>query len=323
MSIPIRSVRSAFRTEAVVDWMTLEIEVERPTQFQWIQDTLTVHYGDGGRPYVDALDAGAGHSATRFKVRLNDQHCRSLSIIYAALDTLDRKYKLVRPATIDTLEVALDFYSNGARGDKVLNMVARLQTSLAAYGRSHRQVGANRRPVFLDSSDKLDPRVTFYVNNKNDPVAWRVYHKTVDRKQDLPPDQHRARAEFTLRTNELRKHGIYTLEDLGENGFSSFGEYLHFRQFHPVHDLIFGKDKVITYALAHGTRHDRNAIALYPFGRYRYRKDMRTRQPRNAGRPEPLKHSSHTLADKELNHIVRDRLHDLSQRFLKKLEAKQ
>jgi len=39
-------------------------------------------------------------------------------------------------------------------------------------------------------------------------------------------------------------------------------------------------------------------------------------------RRELRNHSTHTVADDELNHIVRDRLRDLTRRFRKKLEAK-
>lgn len=324
MATASRSVRSAYRTKAVVDWLALEIETTRPTQFQWVQHTLADHFGGDTRAYIEAVDAGAGNTATRFLITLNDAYCQNVDTIRAALAALDRQYTLVGPAIIKVLEVSLDFYPNDdqARAD-LLPLVERLQTSLeAAGGTSHRQFGASVRPHFLDSTCTPDPRQTFYVNNKRDPVAWRVYHKITDQKRDLPYDQHRARVEFTLQGAGLHKYGINSVDDLAALDFGNFGELLHFRQFIPMPELIAGKEPALAQLLQHATRRDRNTITLYPFGLHAYRRDSRTGQPRNGGRPERRKHSTHTIADTDLNHLVRDRLRDLTKNFRTKLEAK-
>lgn len=324
MAIALRSVRSAYRTSALVDWLTLEIETARPTQFQWLQRTLTDHFGDDMRPYIDAVNPSAGNTASKFLIRFNDTHCWDTDTIRAALAALDQRYLLVGPAIIKALEVSLDFYPNDdqAHAD-LLQLVRRLQISLeAAGGASHRQVGPSKRVDFLDSTSTPDPQQTLYINNRVDPVSWRVYHKVTDRDQPLRRDEHRARVEFTLQGTGLKEHGIYSLDDLAERGFIDFGRLLHFRQFRPMSELIVGKNPTVVYALLHGTKHDRNMMALYPFGRQAYRRDSRTGKPRNGGRPELRNHSTHTVADDELNHIVRDRLRDLTRRFRKKLEAK-
>lgn len=318
-----RSVRSAYRTEAVIDWLALEIEVEHPTQFQWLQRILATYYNDDTRPYIDALDAGAGRATTKFLIRLNDAQCRDISTIRGALAALDRQYKLVGPVMVKTLEVALDFYPNDDHARAELRrLVGRLQKCLAAYGTNHRQIGSRKQPEFIDSTRNPDPNATFYINNKTDTLSWRVYHKITDRDHALPSEQHRARVEFTLQGAGLSEYGISTLDDLAEHDFANFGHLLHFRQFRPMSDLIAGKNPAVVYALRHGTRHNRNTITLYPFGRNAYRLDKRTGKPRNGGRPEPRNHSTHTVADDELNHLVRDRLRGLTQRFRKNLEAK-
>ncbi|NIA54854.1 hypothetical protein HAV22_14545 [Massilia sp. TW-1] len=310
-------MRSAYRTTAVVDWLALEIEVARPTQFHWLQNLLADHFGDDTLEYIRAVDAGAGNEATRFLIKLNDAHCKDVDTIRAALAALGQRHTLVGPVLIKELEVSLDFYPNDdqARAD-LLPLVARLQMSIAAYGRHHRQVGPSKWPDFLDSTRTPDPQQTFYVNNnKRDPVSWRVYHKITDQKLDLPRDQHRARVEFTLRGAGLHKYGINSLDDLVERGFVGFGDLLHFRQFIPMPELIAGMKPELAQLVQHATRRDRIMISLYLFGRHAYHRDSRTGKPRNGGRPKLLDHSRHTERDDELNHLVRDRLRDLTRRF--------
>ncbi|MGZ3182935.1 MAG: hypothetical protein ACXU8N_10885 [Telluria sp.] len=328
MAAASRSIRSAYRTTAVVDWLALEIETQKPTQFQWIQRTLADHFGNETRTFTEAVDAGAGNVATRFLIRLNDACCRDGDTIRAALAALDRKYSLVGTALLKGLEVSLDFYpTDHTAREHLLMLVARLQMSLAAYGKNHRQVGIRpggkrARADFLDGTLAPDPKQTFYVNDQDrDPVSWRVYHKITDRKGALPLEEHRARAEFTLQDAGLHKYGIVSLDDLVQRGFSGFGELMHFRVFRPMFEMTEGRSLVVRHALEQGTRRYRNLIARYPFGRQAYYLDHRTGKPRAADRQKLRVHSAHTRSDSELNHLVRDRLRDLSHKFRKKLEG--
>jgi hypothetical protein len=324
MATASRSLRAAYRTSAVVDWLALEIEVERPTQFQWLQRTLADHFGDGKRTYIEPVDPGASGTATRFLIRLNDAHCRNVGTIRAALAALGQRHTLVSPALIKVLEVSLDFYPKDEQAHAdLLQLVARLQMSLeAADSTSNRQIGLSKRPEFLDSICKPDPQQTLYINNKLDPVSWRVYHKVRDRDQDLPCQEHRARVEFTLQGAGLHEYGINSLDDLAALNFGDFGHLLHFRQFKPMSELIDGKEPALARLLEQATRRSRNMIASYPFGLHAYRRDSRTSKPRNGGHPEPRKHSTHTTADAELNRLVHDRLHDLTKIFHTKFSAK-
>lgn len=324
MATTLRTLRSTYRTVAVVDWLALEIETARFTQFQWLQNLLAEHFGDAKRTYITPINAGAGKSTTRFLIRLNDTHCRDVDTIRAALESLSQRYPLVGPALIKTLEVSLDFYpGDGQAHTDILPLVARLQMSLeAAGGTSHRQVGRNKRPEFLDSMSRPDPQQTLYINNKQDPVAWRVYYKITDQKCDLPRDQHRARVEFTLQGPGLQKYGVNTLDDLAALDFRKFGELLHFRQFKPMSELISEKEPELARLLVQATHRDRNMIAPYPFGLHAYRRDSRTGKARYSGNFELRKHSTHTESDAELNRLVRDRLHKLTQTFHTKLTAK-
>lgn len=329
MTAASRSVRSAYRTKAVVDWMTLEIETARLTQFQWIQRTLANHFGDNTRTYIKTVDAGAGNTAHKFLIELNDVHCQDAHTIRTALAALDRQYTLVGLVLIKALEVSLDFYPNDNQAhDDLLPLVARLQMSLAAYGKAHRLVGRRRaggraRADFLDSGRKPDPQQTFCVNdNERDPLAWRIYHKITDQKLDLPFDQRRARVEFTLRGVGLQKYGINSLDDLAERGFVAFNKLLHFRQFRPMSEVIGGMKPEMARLIQHATRRERNMISLYRFGLYAYHRDSRTGKPRNGGRPKLREYSTHTIADAELNRLASDRLHDLTQHFRTRITAK-
>ncbi|WP_036165108.1 hypothetical protein [Massilia sp. 9096] len=320
MSTVLRSIRAAYCTQAVVDWLALEIETARPTQFQWLQRTLADHFGDGKRTYIDSIDADASGATTRFLVRLNDDHCRTVDTVRAALAALDQRHTLVGPALVKLLEVSLDFYPKDDQARAYLPLlVARLQTSLeAAGGTSHRLVGPTKRAEHLDSTDTPDPRRTLYINNKLDPLAWRVYYKITDRDQTLPRDQHRARVEFTLQGVGLHQYGINTVDDLAALDFGDFGHLLHFRQFKPLPDLIANMKPELAQLVQHATRRDRNMISLYPFGLHAYRRyntGKHAGKPRNGGHPELRKHSTHTTADAELNQLVRNRLHDLTQFF--------
>lgn len=329
MTTASRSVRSAYRTKAVVDWMTLEIETARLTQFQWIQRTLADHFGDNTRTYIKTVDAGAGGTAHRFLIELNDGHCQNVHTIRAALAALDHQYTLVGTVLIKALEVSLDFYPNDDQAhDDLLALVARLQMSVAAYGKAHRLVGRRRaggraRADFLDSGRTRDPQRTFCVNNhERDPLAWRIYHKITDQKLDLARDQRRARVEFTLRGAGLRKYGVNSLDDLAERGFVGFKKLLHFRQFRPMSEVISGMRPEMARLVQHATRRDRNMVSLYLFGRHAYHRDSRTGTPRNGGRPKLLDHSTHTIADAELNRLAGDRLHDLTLHFRTRFTAK-
>jgi len=74
---------------------------------------------------------------------------------------------------IKEMEVSLDFYPNdhAARAGFV-QLIARLQMSLAACGRNHRLVGvrpSGKRALagFLDNIHTPDPQRTFYVNDQD------------------------------------------------------------------------------------------------------------------------------------------------------------
>ena len=313
-----RSVRAVFRTEAVIDWLEIEITVAQATQFQWVQKALRHHFNDGITPHVRAIDPGAGGSSTRFRIVLNDGHCRVHATVRAAIEMLHKRFSLSGPVTVSALEIALDFYpsDSGAVAD-LAGMVQRLQGSLEVDGRSHRFVSSDGRRKKLCSFDTPNENATFYINNRWDPCSWRVYYKMTDRGNRLPLSLHRARVEVTLQGGELAKYGIGNACDLFEMDFAKLATLFHFRRFKPFSDLVAGKSKVIAHSILRATRRERNFVSLYGFGRQSYYRDKRTNRPRNKGLPYPRKYSVHTVADEELKQVVSDRLHDLNRNFRK------
>jgi hypothetical protein len=325
------SVRAAFRTRAVIDWIELAVTLKSGTQFRYVQAALRSILGLTTPPYVEAVKAGAGGVATRFVFRLHDAHAatsRELERITAALALV---HPFAEPPEVTSIELALDFYSRHDP-NAVPGLVHRLQSSIEARG-NPRQFDPDKAPTpkhgnrYLNpdlpepvSGLNLDPRLNLRIGNAGDPVQWQIYDKRTDNnRQPIDASQRRARAEFTLTGEELatRVFGpnvgsrLATLTDLRAFRFETLAGLLHFRQFKPIEAIT--DDPVVTMTLTKLGSMREHGITNYPLGSVATYRD--SRRPTNVGRTAMRKHSRHTVADAELNDIARRTLKALTRRF--------
>ncbi|SNS11965.1 hypothetical protein SAMN06265795_101110 [Noviherbaspirillum humi] len=336
-----QSLRSRYRTEAVIDWIQLDVRTTQPTQPRWIWENLQRITGTNATR-TEAINPGAGGVATNFRITLYDAQANS----YSELRRIVSALPLAQEPTVTGLEISLDFYARPEDGDPnaVTEMVRRLQAGIAAYGKDARQFDPSLKDtatmgnVFLSGDDpeptiytrrlKIDPHHNLRIGSKGNQISYQVYYKRTDGNwggdsgnRDLPIAEHRARAEFTLRGDELAKHGIVRLDDLDGYRFQRLAELLHFRRLRSIDELTQGRLEIMQLMqlmLVAARKGRAEAVCTYPLGRLAYGTDARTGKPRDGGKPKELRHSRHTVADEELNRIVRAKLATLSTRFHKK-----
>lgn len=326
------SVRAAFRTRAVIDWIELAVTLKSGTQFRYVQAALHSILGLATRPYVKAVNAGAGGVATRFVLRLHDAHAATLRELERVTGALALAHPFAKPPEVTGIELALDFYSRGDP-NAVADMVHRLQSSIEANGKNPRQFDPDKAPKpkhgnrFLNRDRPepvtgltLDPRLNLRIGNAGDAVQWQIYDKRTDNnRQPIEPSQRRARTEFTLAGQELAKRvlgpdaglRLANLADLHTFKFETLACLLHFRQFKPVETISLAP--VLASTLPKIKALHEHGIMNYHLGSVATYRDKR--RPTDVGRRVPLKHSRHTVADAELNDIARRTLKALTSRF--------
>jgi hypothetical protein len=326
------SVRAAFRTKAVIDWIDLTVTLKSGTQFRYLQDELRSILDITGSPYVKPVDAGAGKVATCFVLRLQDAHASTLRDLERTTAALALAYPFAKAPEVSGIEVALDFYSRDDP-NAVPALVHRLQRSLEADGSNPRQFDPDKaaKPKYCNrflNRDRpepvtgliLDPHLGLRVGNKRDAIQWQVYDKRTDNNgQLLEPSKRRARAEFTLTGKELAKRvlganagsRLANLEDLRTFRFETLAGLLHFRQFKPA-EMITNSPVVATTLTKISSWHA-HGVMNYPLGFAATYRDKR--RPTNVGRRVTRKHSAHMVADAELNDIARRKLKALTRRF--------
>lgn len=331
------TLRNSYRTQAVIDWIKLTITVQNRTQFQWVQFALhdILNLPVTAKPVrVDAEDAGPGGAANRFTFSLHDKHANNYGELVRIMAELAQKLPFSAPPEIAGVEVSLDFYSRRGDATDLLNLTRRLQTTIAPPGNplqansSARQfdpvIGRKGRNRFLNGLQKIDPNLNLRIGNKGDPIAWQLYFKRTDNnRQAIVPSAYRARAEFTIAGAELAKYllddcgnkNIVRLADLQSFRFERLARLLHFRRLKSIEEITAGKSACFRYAIVQAGERARDCLVLYPFGNLAYRLDARTGKPRNRGLPMPLKYNQHSIADDELNRLVRNNLTRLSDRF--------
>lgn len=325
------SVRAAFRTRAVIDWIELSVTLESGTQFRYVQNKLQSILELDTLPFVRPVNAGAGNVAKRFAVRLHDAHAATLHELECITTALALAYPFAEPPEVTGIEIALDFDAKHDQND-ILAMVHRLQSSIEAHG-NPRQFDPDKAPTpkhgnrFLNPDRpepvtglSLDPRLNLRIGNTGDAVQWQIYDKRTDNnRQPIAPGARRARAEFTMTGSELawRTLGpdagsrLVTLDDLRTFKFETLANLLHFRQLKPIEAIK--DDPLFAATLARLGPLREQGIVNYHLGLTAFYRDGR--RPNDMGRKATRKHSRHTVADAELNDIARRALKALTGRF--------
>jgi hypothetical protein len=170
------------KVEAVIDWLTVEFMTPGPHNGGKLKDRL-------GASHVTPLNPGPGDYATHFIARFQDpgpfaqvhQHLRAAGVA------------LEQGAFIRAIEIAFDLYAHDNDRDTLAQLADRLYKFVAkvADPENHRTFNGQdscTRYIGNHGSDTIPA----------DPVAQRIYVKTIDQGQELPPELHRARYEITL-----------------------------------------------------------------------------------------------------------------------------
>lgn len=298
---------SKFRIKACVDWIDLEVQTQRPTNFQAVQRRLKVLLGLPGDkvPYVEAQDAGDGSAATVFRCRIHDPAC--WHDLDRMMRDLGEQLPLVGEPRVAAIEIALDAYSKGAGRDELIELTSR-------YYRFHTHpTSENRRFAGKCKGDTKGKGVDNYspenarrmladgrviiIGNKSDDLSQRIYFKTTD-KGGLPiadESKRRARVEVTVQGDAIP--------------ISTWGEWASFRFERKENNL----SRFFTF------RKDRNLNSLSPLHRI-----ILERRPQIGERKEQRRsrkgggqrwYNSETVADTELNKRARDALRNLSGRW--------
>lgn len=288
--------------EVVVDWIELEIQLSRQSNFWTVQDVLraSLMLPQGTTPFMKALDSGSGNAATVFRFRI--QNLRQLRQLTLVVVTLDDRFGLtaIRPTAI---EIAFDTYKVGGSVRQLAELVAdRFRFMTAAPGDDwyfYRKQGEGRRYVntlpqlrdligFFEESWQLTDR-----NSQEVDVRYHAYVKTRDNGKALLPNRYCARLEVTLRGAALPFHSI---EELAVFNFTNVAQQFNFRRI--ADDVHPAARHALT--VWSGRQHGRR-------GRYR-RVD-----PRRIGRYSGTSvFKGSTVADDELNATVYECLRKLT-----------
>ncbi len=264
-----------FKTRAVIDWLTLAVLLERPTQFWWIQAEIS---GLLGRtPFVkNAL--GKKHDASiGFNLTFQEPE---IPIVHKAIAAIEQKFGLGMPPILRSLEISVDFTPRvpseleRARMGRVLmnhllvepDMISNLRDrprtvwgrdknsiTRLLYDSRHVTDDGNKRFLIETDRDRAPfTDGTLEIGAEEADVRWRVMDKIIDRQNiragtfvALDETKKRSRIEVTLDRPEVEALGMTFLSDLADLNFTRLqGRY--FRFFLPT----FSQSTDSGYALA-------------------------------------------------------------------------
>lgn len=248
-----------FKPKLVIDWIEVEVTLGRQTRFPYVQkkihEALGIPQVEGQQIRVVAQGVKLPNDlATTFRFRLHEhQHENSPQRLREALRALETFYGFTTPCRTIAIEPALDFWpihANVLPGPSVAEL---LQLTIAHYGDNPRQYDPSTgKTLGLLEHPQPIPGATFYIGHhkarKGEPaseIAVRSYFKITDRRDEemapisLPPDQHRARIEFTLRGKALGRFGLSDPTSLESADLDAMHkELFHFQKLLPPHQRL-------------------------------------------------------------------------------------
>lgn len=217
---------------AVVDWVELEIQTARSTNFMTVQKELRriLRLPDSVNPHVKAQGAGSDEAATVFRFRLQAPE-RHRDVEDVIRDLSAAEFGCVGSPRITAIEVAFDAYNAGAERAA---MFSKFSTSplTQEHCRMYRKKGMDavqQMPSnFASLVRHLGEGWQISLGDDQADCHWHIYWKTTDNGgAPLPQSEWRARIEVTLRGAALP---VQTLEDLSRFKFGSLSELFLFRK---------------------------------------------------------------------------------------------
>lgn len=359
-----------FKPKLVIDWIEVEVTLGRQTRFPYVQKKLHEALGipqvEGHQIRVVAQGVKKPNDlTTTFWFRLHEhQHENSPQRLREALRALETFYGFTTPCRTIAIEPALDFWPANANALPGLSIAELLQLTIAHYGDNPRQYDpSTSKTLGLLEHPEPIPGATFYIGHhearKGEPasdIAVRSYFKVTDRRDEemapisLPPNQHRARIEFTLRGAALEQFGLTDPTNLESANLNAMRkELFHFRKLLPPNqrlkktsqrkDTIKSIQTALTNRKATGlptppqeisrlkflsgligviqghlSREPQCHITSYPHGRFTYDPNKK-----EGGRWN--KHSKHSIPHKELNAIAKKAFDEASKSLKKTIKS--
>ncbi|WP_459176849.1 hypothetical protein [Ewingella americana] len=298
-----------------MDWLDVKIKTARPTQFQHVQSALEA--SGAGKLHVSPISPSSGGVTDKFVVRVTERLANNYAELSKTLTEFAARYSLSQPPEIAAIEVTCDLSHIGEKEDReaaTCAMTYRLQTSLQTslladdedksrqHPRRFDPIAGKYRRLDKDKELLLDPRFSYRIGNDWDDVSWRVYWKRTDNKQQLPPNEWRARVEVTLQGEALRDVGLVKLTDINQYQFTSFARFFRFRT--PIAPETQAKGDRFKHTAIMINRLLKNATPARGLHSYRLlgRRDKLRRLRRE---------SSHLQADNELQDAIKGALRRL------------
>lgn len=234
----------AYQCRAMIDWIDIRFELSRPSQHWHINDRI--ERLTGRKEYPEALNVGAGMTATQYRLRVQEPNLGSVRMV---LEDLQKNYGFASSVTIGAIEISVDFYPKSPSDEARARMhgvlvrhffpTTRVLTSSRTWPRfmpgsvkgTDYVVSRNEDDASLDIGDRMTPGMdrqslydsTYYVGERDSSRAfWRIQNKVIDKqnkaagtRDELPDDMKRVRIEVTLGEAGCREVGLDHFEDLG------------------------------------------------------------------------------------------------------------
>lgn len=239
----------SYQCAAVIDWIDVEFELTRRTQYWHLNDL--VENVTGRKEFPEALDLGEGKTATRYKLRVQEP---DLGVVRKVIAAIGAKYGLPTPPKVAGIEISIDFYAkkqSAAARARLHGVLIRhffpttrvLKANLmwprfmpGGIKKTDYTVGRNESDDSLDISDRMAPGMdrvplygsTYYVGARDDPRAfWRIQNKVLDKqnkaagtRDELADEKKRVRIEVTLGPEGCREIGLKQFTDLEALGIA-------------------------------------------------------------------------------------------------------
>ncbi|MBB3066012.1 hypothetical protein [Limibacillus halophilus] len=235
---------SRFRTNATIDWLEVQVVLQRKTNVMKLRHI--VEQAGNTNIWVKNLGRESRYVSASWIIKFQNPE---RILVADAIHLLSCEFKLRGPASVNAMEVSIDFYPKSSRTKERLKMVGLLQRHLflkhpeawqpMGLPRSAARLGevpfwinddlgqtrAEKDPAPSSRSPFVDG--TYQIGPQKKGVGWRVMDKTTDKRRSstdfeaLPLKQCRARVEVTLYRQEIDRLDIDTISDLRRFDFET------------------------------------------------------------------------------------------------------
>ena len=186
----------------VIDFITLQFEVNKPTTRHSIKKHLTEKTGK--RYYIKDDEGGIEQSGNVFTIK-QVHDVRSKKDLKAIIHCLEHYGVTYSDIKVTRIEASLDFYNVKSKA-----LLAAIYKSLAYFENSINERIYKTATTFtpipenpIELFRKLEDGYCIGVNPDRSLAYYTSYHKMTDRAQDLPESEHRFRTEVNCAVSEF------------------------------------------------------------------------------------------------------------------------